>query len=63
MSLKSTDPRMVPEATLRVAKAAFPKGSLALRLRDLLGEVYDEKTFADLFSRRGPPLKRLGGSR
>lgn len=57
MSLKTTDPRIVPETTLRVAKAAFPKGSLALRLRDLLGGVYDEGTFADLFSRRGPPAE------
>lgn len=55
MSLKPTDPRFVPEETLRVAKAAFPKGSLALRLREVLEGVYDDTLFAHLFSHRGPP--------
>ena len=42
MSLKPTDPRFVPKETLRVAKAAFPKGSLALCLREVLEGVYDD---------------------
>ena len=34
MSLKRSDPKVVPEETVRIAKAAFPKGALAISLRD-----------------------------
>src|SRR5262249_16752225 len=45
----------VPEETTRVARAAFPKGNLCLRLRDALGTIYDDALFADLFSPTGQP--------
>jgi transposase len=43
----------VPEDTAAVARAAFPKGNLYLQIRDTLGSIYQDETFASLFSRRG----------
>ena len=43
----------VPEPTAGVAHAAFPKGSLAIRLRDELGVIYHDEQFAPLFPTRG----------
>jgi hypothetical protein len=48
----------VPEQTARVARAAFPKGSPAIRLRDTLGPVFADADFADLFPPRGKPGSR-----
>lgn len=45
----------VPEETVRVARAAFPKGCLAMRVRDALGPVFADSDFADLFPVRGRP--------
>lgn len=50
MSMQPKEPGKVPAETVRVARAAFPKGSLAIRLRDELGML-----FADLFPVRGKP--------
>jgi len=44
-----------PEETVRVAHAAFPKGNVYLTIRDQLGIVYDDSTFARLFSHTGQP--------
>jgi len=41
--------------TARVARAAFPKGCLCLRMRDELGPVFTDEQFVDLFGRRGKP--------
>nr|WP_181396712.1 hypothetical protein [Streptomyces sp. FT05W] len=35
----------VPEETARVAWSAFPKGSLAMRIRDELGEPFTDEDF------------------
>ncbi|HEX3512393.1 MAG TPA: IS1182 family transposase [Trebonia sp.] len=45
----------VPEQTARIAKRAFPKGSLAIRARDELGSWYEDEDFADVFGVRGAP--------
>lgn len=45
----------IPEEAARVAKAAFPKGSTATRLRDQLGTLYEDADFAALFPKRGQP--------
>ncbi len=45
----------VPEETARIARAAFPKGNLYLKLRDELGTLFEDRDFASLFSRRGHP--------
>ena len=53
--LRPQDPPAVPEETRRVARAAFPKGTLCLRIADALGSVYRESQFAALFPSRGQP--------
>ncbi len=45
----------VPPETVRVAKAAFPKGNLYLTLRDELGPIFADADFAHLFSKTGQP--------
>ena len=52
----------VPEETARVARAAFPKGTALLRIRDELGVIYRDDMFASLFPKRGQPATapRLG---
>src|SRR5262249_22244001 len=46
-----------PEETQRVARAAFPKGTLCLRIADALGTVYQNQEFASLFPTRGQPAE------
>jgi transposase len=43
----------VPEDTSRVARAAFPKGNLYMKMRDELGTIYQDQQFAPLFPTRG----------
>ena len=45
----------VPEETVRVAKAAFPKGTVYMTMRDEFGTTFDDEDFARLFPRRGRP--------
>ncbi|MEV1005572.1 transposase [Nonomuraea sp. NPDC050202] len=45
----------VPELTAAVAQAAFPKGCLAMRVRDELGVLFADEEFASAFGRRGRP--------
>ena len=45
----------VPAGTARVAKRAFPKGSLPIRARDQLGCWYDDAAFAGAYGVRGRP--------
>jgi transposase len=47
--------RPVPEDTARVAEAAFPKGNLYMHMRDVLGTIYDDEDFSELFEVRGRP--------
>ena len=47
--------REIPELTARVARASFPRGSLAIRTRDALGELFSDADLADLFAKRGHP--------
>src|SRR6184192_356866 len=53
MSLKPLPFGEVPPLTARVARAAFPKGTLCLRIRDTLGPVFSDEQFAGLFAGRG----------
>src|SRR5215204_648061 len=55
MSLKPDLADDIPEDTARVARAAFPKASRAMQLRDQLGRVYADGRFAALFAVRGRP--------
>lgn len=43
----------VPDDTARVARAAFRKGNLFMRMRDEVGTTYTDDAFASLFPSRG----------
>ncbi len=45
----------VPDATVRVARAAFPRGNPYLLLRERLGAVFRDGDFADLYPALGQP--------
>ena len=55
MTLHPTPVTPIPEETARVARAAVPKGNVYLQMRDVLGTIYSDEHFADLFARRGRP--------
>lgn len=55
MSLKPSVIDPVPEETVRIARAAFPKGNLYLAMRDELGIAFSDADFVELFPRRGQP--------
>ncbi len=55
MSLKPEPIPPIPEETIRVAKAAFPKGNIYMRIRDRLGVFYEDEQFQFLFSSEGQP--------
>jgi len=57
MSLHRCSPGPIPEETARVAHAAFPKGNAHMRMRDVLGTIYDDARFAPLFPSRGRPAE------
>ena len=42
----------VPEETIRVARVAFPKGNVFIRMHDVLGPLYCHPQFSALFSHR-----------
>ncbi|MEU6237207.1 transposase [Kitasatospora sp. NPDC047058] len=44
-----------PEQTALVAAAAFPKGTLAMRVRQELADVFADEPFASAFGVRGAP--------
>jgi transposase len=50
----------VPVLTARVARASFPKGNLAMRVRDVLGEVYSDARFVSAFGVTGRPAVSPG---
>src|SRR5437868_1821827 len=53
MSLHTQPLELIPDLTSRIARASFPKGTLAMHLRDALGPIYEDADFADLFAKRG----------
>src|SRR5262245_16498885 len=55
MSLHPQVTAPVPEATVRVARAAFPKGHPYLTFRDALGPVFQDEDFTTLFPLEGHP--------
>ena len=60
MSLHPQEPPSVPEETIRVARAAFPKGFLCLCIADELGSIYTNDQFTALFPRRGKHAEAPG---
>ncbi len=57
MSLHPTAIPPVPHETARVAHAAFPKGNRYLQMRDVLGTLYTDELFADLYPTKGQPAE------
>jgi transposase len=57
MSLQPEAIGPIPEETARVAHAAFPAGTTAIRVRDALGTIYQDEAFAALFPTRGRPAE------
>ena len=45
----------IPAETIRVARAAFPKGNPYLTWRDELGTLFQDMDFADLYADEGQP--------
>jgi len=60
MSLRPQESASAPEETSRVARAAFPNGTLCLHNADALGTIYHDTQFAALFPRRGQPAEAPG---
>ena len=61
MSLRPNGSTQIPAETAQVARAAFPKGCLAIRVRDELGALFADEQFAELFATRGRPRGRRPG--
>jgi len=57
MSLRPEPIRPVPEETVRIAHAVFRRGNVSLRLRDEVGTIYADETFAALFPTLGQPAE------
>ncbi len=57
MSLKPQAISPVPAETIRVARAAYPKGNVYMQMRDVLGSIYTDEDFADLFPKDGQPAQ------
>ena len=55
MSLDAQPIGEIPEMTVRVARAAFRKGSTVMRLREEFGTLYTDADFSALFPKRGQP--------
>jgi transposase len=55
MSLHPNPIDQIPVETLRVARAAFPRGTVVTRLRDEFADLYRDEDFAALYPRRGQP--------
>ncbi len=57
MSRRPEVSSVIPEETVRVARASFPNDGRYMRLRDKLGTAFDETRFAGLFPTRGRPAE------
>src|SRR5918998_5651709 len=55
MSLHPTPIGEIPTETARVAKAAFPKGTLVTRVRDEFADLFEDADFRALCPRQGQP--------
>ena len=55
MSLRPEPVGEIPAETARVARAAFPKGTVVTRLRDAFDALYEDEDFRSLYPARGQP--------
>ena len=47
----------IPDATAQAAARAFPKGNLYMTMRDLIGPIFTNPDFVDLYHARGRPAE------
>ena len=52
---QATSINPIPELTVRVAQAAFPKGNTFMLMRDTIGTIFADQDFAQLFPDQGQP--------
>jgi transposase len=57
MSLKAHTICPVPGETARIARAAYPRGNMYMQMRDVLGSIYTDEDFAELFPKEGQPAE------
>jgi transposase len=57
MSLHAPLGYAIPEQTIQVARAAFPKGNAYMQMHDTLGPIYINPDFAALFPKTGQPAE------
>ena len=57
MSLHPKSAFPIPTETERVARTAFPKGTLCLHITEALGTLFCDEQFAALFATRGQPAE------
>lgn len=57
MSLNPQEISSIPEETVRIAHAAYPKGNVYMHMRDALGTIYEDTLFAHLFPNNGQPAE------
>lgn len=57
MTLQPQNEFSIPEETVRIARAAYPKGNVSMKMRDALGTIYQDKDFAHLFPQNGRPVE------
>lgn len=55
MSLRQQAIGDIPAETVRIARAAFPKGTVVMRLRDEFSGLYSDADFAAFYPTRGQP--------
>jgi hypothetical protein len=53
VTLRSDPVGPIPDGAARVARAAFPRGSRYLQMRDVLGTIFADADFAALYPARG----------
>ncbi len=57
MSLQYDGPGTIPAETVRVARAAFPQGAVAMGMRDLLGGGVRDHDLDRVYLLRGRPVE------
>jgi transposase len=57
MTLRPQNEFAIPEGTVRIARAVYPKGNVYMKMRDALGTIYQDQSFAHLFPANGRPVE------
>src|SRR5690242_2786075 len=57
MTLHAQTEFSIPEETIRIARAAYPRGNTLMKIRDALGTIYQDQAFVELFPHTGRPVE------